>query len=179
MTNTPVNPLRQLRMEARLGVEQLADRVGVSKQFIIRAEQAVYDSPPPRLLEYYSLAKWDEDELINEYTEFQHFTRKTNYGRLLDPRPVGNPEFAHPFTYWREASGLSRQSISTLYCVHPATVFKFEQQAHLVNSLPPQLSDALLESGYSPSTISSLGADFNQYKLLRRKEVVISGHADE
>ena len=170
-----VNPLKTLRDSAGLSVAELADAAGVSSQAVIRAEQGVYASPPPNVLD----ALWryaPEDDLhdygilLADYHNFQRLTRQNHYGLEsggLDESYVFKPNKDHPFVAWRLDSGIeARIQISKKYCVHPALVFKFEAQPYLCSTPPKELIRALLESGYSAKKL----AEFEEAFAAFRKE---------
>jgi len=154
------NPIKLLREEAGLSMETLAERSEVSKQTVLRAEQGCYDLIPPSIFNY-MLSAWPYSEIINlptRYRDWQKEQRKQNYGELstLITWDFLSPA-VHPFIYWRETSNIyARIQISKLYCVHPATISRFEHSNALSSSVPEQLIDALLESGYSLATIEKL-----------------------
>lgn len=172
----PENPLRLLRFDQRLSLDQLARKAGVSRQLIIRAEQAVYNSPPPVLVatlldnisEDRAVEGFDDREFVYHlYKQFQTFTRKKNYGRL-------NPKFSfaavpvgvHPWVNWRLSSGIAaRIGPAKHYCVHPALLHKFEVQPHLVQSPPGDLRGALIEAGYRKELLDELAAAYDTYKV--------------
>lgn len=176
------NPLREIRLAFGLSLDRLAHRSGVSRQLIIRAEQAVYADPPPRLLTTlleYELEGYDDyDSVLAQYHAFQVVTRKNSYGKL-NPGfdfltvPVG----VHPFVDWRVRSGIkARIGPAKFFCVHPALLHKFEVQPHLVITPPGDLLLALEQSGYSKELLASLGTAYDTYKVfLRRSRLATSG----
>ena len=159
------SPLKDLRERSGLTLERVAAQTGLSKQFIINSEQAVYVDPPEQLLRFY------ETDTLDEYYEYQREVRKHNYFKLIEPWVFFEAEgLIHPFINWRECSGItSARAISTLFCVHPAVMHKFEHGN--MESVPDQLTAALLESGYAPRTLNSLAEAYRNYKLDKRKEV--------
>jgi transcriptional regulator with XRE-family HTH domain len=157
------SPLKDLRERSGLTLERVASQTGLSKQFIINSEQAVYVDPPELLLRFY------EEEELPEYYEFQRETRKFNYGRLIEPWTFWREDH-HPFIHWRECSGInSARAICKIFCVHPAVMHKFEHAT--METVPDQLIAALLESGYKNDTLNELAEAYRDYKLDRRKEV--------
>jgi len=178
---TVVNPLKSLRKEVGLTIDQAADRASVSRQFVIRAEQAVYTEPPDSLVSYYATRiELDCEATRSAYFNFQHLTRKANYGRLIEPwnfQPVG---LGHPFKRWRTFSGIgSAAGICKLFCVHPATLNKFESHSEQCAVVPEQLVKALLESGYSAETLSKLEQAYSDYKRFRRAHVGVIVHGEQ
>lgn len=175
------NPLTVLRNENRLTVDGLARRSNVGRQVIMRSEQAVFTDPPDKILDTLLRLspEYDRAEALAGYYAFQRATRRYNFGRL-DP----DVDFAlwaahdideHPFVWWRCTSGIeARIQVSKLYCVHPAVIFKFEMQPYLMKSLPSQLVDALLESGYRDTVIDALAGAYTRYKRYLSSQVAVS-----
>lgn len=196
-----VNPLKQLRLSKRLSQEVLAHRAGVTRQLVIRAEQGVYASPPPRLLDYLLevaslpcaldvdtngiphdppliptpvevLGLDDEGVVYHRYAQFQTYTRKHNFGKLMPKfnfAPVSEgglvPEGEHPFTSWRMQSGLkARIGTAKYFCVHPALLHKFEVTPNLCRTVPGELITALGQAGYSSETLAGLENAYYSYK---------------
>jgi transcriptional regulator with XRE-family HTH domain len=159
------SPLKDLRERSGLTLERVAAQTGLSKQFIINSEQAVYVDPPEQLLRFY------ETDTLDEYYEYQREIRKHNYFKLIEPWVFFEAEgLIHPFINWRECSGItSARLISKLFCVHPAVMHKFEHGQ--MESVPDQLTAALLESGYQSRTLQGLAEAYRNYKLDKRKEV--------
>jgi hypothetical protein len=152
----------------------MADRAGVTSQALMRAEQGVYSSPSPSILD----ALWGEADandpavsdlydygvLLADYHNFQKLTRQDNYGSLEEPFTFLNTG-EHPFVDWRLRSGITaRIQISKRFCVHPALIFKFEMQPYLCTTIPKELVRALLGSGYTEDTMKDLADAYAMYK---------------
>jgi transcriptional regulator with XRE-family HTH domain len=180
------NPITIMRKIAQLTQEQLANITDTSRQYILRAEQAVYAEAPVGLLMALvaQLADmdldygYDLDEMHAQYSDYQRAVRQEHYGILV---PFKADKFmalelsGHPFKYWRGASGVdSRIAVSKYYCVHPALMFRFEEQTHLVNSVPGELRSGLLESGYSKELLDVLEEKYQNYRTIRNERVEIS-----
>lgn len=169
-----VNPLRALREAAGLSSASAAEKAGITPQAVLRNEQAVYASPSDALLQTLWRAAPESDLhdygiLMADYHSFQRGTRQDSFG-VLDPvgffpvPAVGLPR-EHPFVAWRLFSDVkARIQISKKFCVHPATVFKFEAQPYLCASVPRELIRALLESGYDPLVLDRLEVSFGDYQ---------------
>lgn len=174
--NPVENPLKHLRHLRNLTIEQVAVRCHVSRQFVIRSEQAVYSDPPETLLTFFSSElEINLDEVKRDYYAYQYSTRRINYGRLIEPWAFSTRRDAHPFISWRELSGISSSAgICKLYCVHPATINKFESRPHLLSSVPEQLVTALLESGYSAETLDLLELAYVNFKINLRNGMEVT-----
>lgn len=194
------NPLTVMRKSMRLSQEQTARRAGVTRQLVIRAEQAVYSDPPPALLRFLvecvdpanedlrtltgapyddapnsgavGVLDIDESLVYHQYHNFQKHVRRSSYGKL-------RPEFdftslapdVHPWIEWRMQSGITaRIGPAKFFCLHPALLHKFEVQPHLIQSPPGDLVNALLMSGYSRETLADLDRAWSNYKDHLRRE---------
>ena len=159
------SPLKDLRERKGLTLDRVSHSTGLSKQFIINSEQAVYVDPPEQLMRFYEVSELDE------YYDYQREVRKANYFKLIEPWVFFQAEgLIHPFINWRECSGIdSARAICKLFCVHPAVMHKFEHGN--MESVPEQLTVALLESGYESRTLQGLAEAYRSFKLDRRKEV--------
>lgn len=186
--NPTMNPLKALRESIGLSQENFASATGVSRMFIVRAEQGVYSEPPFVLAEYLlraapvgslDLPTHDYIAFCHIYFAWQKAQRLSNYGRLLEPYDFPDPTnyeppfglAPHPFIIWREDSGMDSQiSVAKFFCVHPAVVSKFEKANIL--AVPHDLRAALLEAGYSTETLDSLDKAYYAYKDHLRKRVL-------
>lgn len=166
------NPLVELREAAKLTVTELATEAGVSVSAVIRAEQAVYKTPVPKILDtLWEVAPegdlHDYGVLMADYHAYQKDVRQDNYG-LLDAGyqfPVGSLHPKHPFLLWRLDSDVSaRIQISKAFCVHPALIFKFEVQPWLCAKPPGELIYALTESGYTNGILEKFGTAYVSYR---------------
>lgn len=171
-----------MRQQQGWTLDRTAYLLGTSRQFIIKAEQAVYADPPPRLLrlliDYTDVTSLtganlipapvgalDDSQIVYHlYHKYQSFVRHSNYGKLYEYQTFDGVE-GHPLIHWRNRSGIhARIGVSKLYCVHPALISKFEMQPHLVQSVPGELRTALEESGYSKELLDSFAKAYDNYK---------------
>jgi transcriptional regulator with XRE-family HTH domain len=189
---TPSNPLRYLRKRLGFTQEGLADAADVSRIFVVRAEQGVYEEPSATLIDamrfhhkkYQPAFDWEfstDVAITRQYEQFQLHTRRKHYGQLL-----ANFDFLafspslHPFLIWREASEVNAAiSISKYYCVHPAIIHKFEKQTHLMHSVPEVLRRALLDAGYTESFLDELEWAYTKHRRWKASKVSFTpvGHS--
>lgn len=186
------NPLRQARKVCRLTIDQVVLKTGLSKSYIIKQEQGTYEEPSELLLNFYLSIlgpyKFWRVEARKKYRAFQSAVRIANYGVLKEPFPLkkylstlnDKKTVQHPLEFWREVSHHAKGQhpnlnlISKSLCIQQALLYKFEHQAHLVNSVPEPLIHALLEAGYSSETISGFDLAFHEYKRYLRNQVVVT-----
>ena len=173
------NPLVKMRRNLGLTQVQLAERTGLSRQIIIRTEQAQFPVPSQVLLDYfYEQSQYmDEEAVILNYVEFQKVIRAQNgvdsinpvllptfptraYLALFDATPI------HPFKFWRTNSNppVTVVHVAKCLCVHQGMLYKYEDEPHLVNTTPGQLVEALTDAGYPDSTLRDLQLCYNEFK---------------
>lgn len=166
------NPMKDARLALGLTQAQLADRAGITRLAVIRAEQGVFTRLPQSII--HILADFDNEISIN-YREFQRQHREFSYGRLsptfdfqtldysssqVELSPVGNP-----LAKWAETSNFSsRMSLCIAFCLHPAVVTKFENTIDYQN-IPELITDAFLESGYSIDMMAEFQRSYRLYRL--------------
>lgn len=176
-TVKPKNPLRDLRTKLGFTQDGLANEADVSRIFVVRAEQGVYEEPSVTLLDamrqyhtrYHDVFDFDfppKTQINRDYELFQLHTRRVHYGRLLPDFDflAFNPSL-HPFLIWREASEVRAAiAVSKFYCVHPAIIHKFEKQTHLMHGVPDALLKALTDSGYEESFLKELEWAYTKHR---------------
>ncbi len=192
-TLSPINPLRRIRKQLGLTQESLADLADVTRTFVVRHEQAVYESPSESLYrvlrkqgrklnrisrEHESIPSFEAVEW--QYAEFQRLTRLAHRDRLdheffKDPLTLNAGLGVHPFVLWREFSGIdSRIAISKFFCVQPATVTKYERNPNLCAETPPSLLSALEGAGLPVGVLDQLEAAFQEYKTYLKSRVRVT-----
>lgn len=156
------NPFKQLREQNRWSIEQVASAANVNKDVVLRLEQALHNSIPPKLLDFY-LRRCDEDvsALRYRYRAFQLQTREETGPVLMTDLGFVR---SNPFVYIRERVGWSRIELCKKLCVHPALVHKVEMQPHLARKMPGAYLLALKESGHSLGFITQLERAFDEFK---------------
>jgi DNA-binding XRE family transcriptional regulator len=163
------NPIKVYREANGWTLETLATKVGCSKQLVIRTEQGCYPKIPPAIVDFFAYnptvkVRPDTTLIQVEYREYQTEVRISNYGTLYAGFNFSRvADSVHPFTAWRESSDLNLTQVCKMFCLHPATIFKFEKQPYLVNSLPQPLVEALNESGYNEQVCFDLSAAYQRY----------------
>jgi len=178
------NPLLSARFELGLTQFDVAEEVGVTRNFIVRAESAEYPEAPKNLLEYYSGGdKGKELSLREGYLGYQSASRKEHYGLLYpgfsDPYDYlfpGHPTLEHPLTFWaKRTCQITPDAVptyplpSTLYavcrafCVHHAVMYRWVNDSS-VKSVPKIFLSALFESGYNEASLIALEGAYEQYR---------------
>lgn len=176
-----LNPVKQLRKEYSLTMESVALHAQVSRQTVLRTEQGTFTDIPPKLLAWFeqNFPYYSVKDLPHDYLAWQEHHRRINYGSLIlgIPHlqfgtlvPIENlfPVGEHPFTWWRNVSGLENTVIiGKLYCIHLSTLSKFE------SSLPPsvvpaQLTSALRSAGYPNKVLEGLSVAYQEFYRQRQ-----------
>lgn len=126
----------------------LAKRLGLSRQYLSRAEQGTYSSLNP------SLRKWTANALsisVNDvdklYAAFQKSQRRQTIERI-DPHKLERNQSNEPghlvFERWRSGYWTSPTQFAIAFCIHPDSIQKYEEG--IQRKMPKQLLEALIEN---------------------------------
>lgn len=184
-----VNPLARERVALHLTQQELAAQVGVTRNFIVRAENAEYPHPPKPLLEFFTGGdRLAYEALGHLYSAYQKQSRQDNYGLLYPDTKWLNynktdliDPLTHPLTWWiivtsqheEQENGISNVGVSgapTVYeickafCVHHATIHHWTTDAKTVKKVPKVFLAALFESGYNESVLIELEGAYELYR---------------
>ncbi len=174
-----VNPLKAIRLSTGYSLDRFSKQFDVSRTLIVNNENGTYANPSPVMLE--ALSQFAPEVLterfIYEYHDWQRETRRSNYGVLVEPLPSVIRNMGHPVVDWASYSNIPYNRISKLYCVHQGLMDRLKNQSNLMTYLPPPLTDALIDSGYSLKTIDELESRFQAYKHNARCKVVSNSGA--
>ena len=188
-TKNAVNPFTEFRKARHLSQDQLAIAARVSRGLVIRNEQAMYTNPSDKLLAYVAKAAFPVgasqkvradfiEEFIEDYKAFQLSQRRTNFGYLsitfnITDYLANNLEM-HPMEYWRlhSVNSPNLSSVTRAFCVHQGILYRWEHEANLVNTVPSQLEDALLNAGYAFKTVEQLRLAYREYKKNERNKAL-------
>lgn len=162
----PTNPLREVRLQESLGLQEMADLIGISKQALIRLEQGTYDTILPVVLEYYrdnfhlsELALMDGYESFQEKQRARHFHY---FGPTLVPEALNIRE--HPLRILRRLINVTPTEVAKDLCLPHATLTYFERKAKQQKSVPKSLINVLHEIGYSTSQINEFHRAYDKYR---------------
>lgn len=141
-----INPITDGRLHMSLSSQGLAKKLGLSKQYMSRAEQGTYSSLNPALQKWVSNALNISPESVRQrYVKFQQAQRRATAERI-DPHilKVNGSEALHiTFERWRSGYFPSPMAFATAFCVHPDSVQKYEEG--IQKSMPIQIKNALEE----------------------------------
>lgn len=170
------NILATIRTAHGLSQQALATRVGVSRQLVMRSEQALYVDPPPRLLDelmQFDYNEYSHETVIRLYHNFQHhqrllhgpygFTRNPLLVQFFDFKTI--PEVYNPIRDWIAYTGQTPTSIAVGFCVHlQAMNILTNPRNKPPKKLPTQFLAALLEAGYKSSLLSDLSGALTRHR---------------
>jgi transcriptional regulator with XRE-family HTH domain len=130
-----------------MSANALAKRLGLSRQYISRAEQGTYSKLNPALVRWVSevsniSVRWVE----GAYEYFQHKQRSATIDKV-GPHRLLRHEDTSPgavlFERWRSGYWSSPVSFAIAFCVHPDLVTKYEEG--IQKNMPKQIREALIE----------------------------------
>jgi transcriptional regulator with XRE-family HTH domain len=148
-TGDIANPITDARLEQSFSGPALAKRLGLSRQYLNRAEQGTYTSLNPSLKRWVSNALNISPESVHQrYVQFQKAQRRATTERVdpvkLERRSGDNEPGYIIFERWRNGYWTSPTQFSIAFCVHPDAVQKYEEG--IQKRMPEQIRNALEES---------------------------------
>jgi transcriptional regulator with XRE-family HTH domain len=131
VSGTVVNPITDARLTMSMSGPALAKRLGLSRQYLNRAEQGTYTSLNPALVRWVSNAlNISPGAVSDRYGKFQAATRRETVQKF-NPHKLERHESSEPggtiFERWRSGYWTSHTQFATAFCVHPDTVQKYEE----------------------------------------------------
>lgn len=165
-TGDIANPITDARIMQAISANQLAKRLGLSRQYLSRAEQGTYSNLNP------ALKRWVANALSigvasveKRYLVFQAAQRRATVEKI-DPHRLERHSSDEPghviFERWRNGYWSSPMSFAVAMCVHPDSVQKYEEG--IQKKMPDQLHFALsqmdlIESNWveGPSQVEATG----------------------
>lgn len=145
-----VNPITEARIKLQMSGNSLARRLGLSKQYLSKAEQGTYTNLNPALLLWTSNVLGIDRQKVNmAYWNFQKAQRLRTVeeiGPHFLSRAEGNTDPGHVlFRHWREGYFPSHIAFATAFCLHPETVKSYEDGIR--PTMPFPLRQTLTEIG--------------------------------
>lgn len=147
-TGDITNPIVQARIDMAISANALARRLGLSKQYLSRAEQGTYSSLNPALLRWISNAlNFTPEAVVQRYVLFQKATRRAAVEKIEPARLERKSETPgnELFERWRSGYWSSPIQFATDFCIHPDLIQKYEEG--ITKSMPKQLKAVLIENG--------------------------------
>jgi transcriptional regulator with XRE-family HTH domain len=141
------NPVSRARVKGGYSLEKLGKIVGLSKQYLSRAEHGTYSGLNKELVAWISHSlEMSPKAVRSSYESFQseqrHNTVRTHHIDFLARK--GSLEAGHVlFRHWREGHWYSQIAFCRDLCVHPVSVENYEEGITMF--MPAQLQDALRE----------------------------------
>lgn len=142
------NPITAARLDAGMSMNALAKKLGLSREYMSRAEQGTYVRLNPKLIAWVAeSANIPVRSVIDRYANFQNATRITTKEEI-NPRILERGESDWPgymlFTRWREDYWSSATSFSIALCIHPETVKSYEDGSR--REMPERIKRVLQEA---------------------------------
>lgn len=141
-----INPVTDARLNMSLSGPALAKRLGLSRQYLNRAEQGTYAKLNPALLKWVANALSVETRSVERmYEKFQKATRHASMEKWEPHKLVrsGNEPGYVLFERWRSGYFTSPTQFAVAFCVHPDAVQKYEEG--IQRTMPKQIVEALEE----------------------------------
>ena len=141
-----INPITDGRLQMSLSSQGLAKKLGLSKQYMSRAEQGTYSSLNPALQKWVSnVLNISPESVRQRYVKFQQTQRRATVERIDPHHLKANGSEAPYITFerWRSGYWTSPMQFANAFCVHPDSVQKYEEG--IQKMMPIQIRNALEE----------------------------------
>jgi transcriptional regulator with XRE-family HTH domain len=191
-----VNIFRSIRANLKLSHQDVANETGLTRLYVIRAEQGVYPLPAQRLITWALKAvsspnsvTSNESWIVDEYRNYQRRCRQENGPIKFHPLLTENPDLfrmllrksapilqsrEHPFRLWLRDGrySLSVMQACKAFCISPTLLQRFVAEPWRVHTVPAPVRDALSEAGYQADLLDLLEEAYTLYRirLYRPKE---------
>jgi transcriptional regulator with XRE-family HTH domain len=144
-----VNPIIDARIEKAYSAAALAKQLGLSKQYLSKAEQGTYSSLNPSLIRWVGRAlQISEEDVAKRYAQFQDAKRRSTIENVephkLTRTDGNNLPGCLLFEQWRAGYWPSVFAFSQAFCVHPEMVRKYEEG--ITPEMPKQIRDILTDA---------------------------------
>lgn len=165
-----LNPITEQRNELGLSHEVFANKVGCTKQAIIRLEQGCYEQILPAVLLFLvNDIGCNELSLVDAYEGFREDTRKQHYRYFGDFAPDTFSTLLHPFICLRHNVNASTTKVAKDLCLSQATLSHWEKHWKTQQSVPKSFVNCLKEIGYNDFEIHSLRKAYKEFRLARKR----------
>lgn len=167
----PINIFTELRNKLGLSHQQLATRLRLSKQALIRLEQGTFNQPLPTVVDYYVKSHgYNELELTDAYEGYRQSMRKRHrilFGYQLQ---VITEVSEHPFRQLRFKANLNPSEVAKSLCIPQATIQHFERKWKQQKTVPKDLQQAMHDIGYTHNQIAAFCNDYHYWReqMIRR-----------
>lgn len=158
MANSIRNPISQARSFSPSSTTHLAKELEISRQYLTRAEQGLYEKPNNRILKWTveTLVKNGVDttpaDVLNDYIKWQwHHRISVKESKMLRPvsiNPHYNPEIIYYhklFKDWRELYWKTSHEFCVDMCMHTYPVMEYEEGR--VYKMPALLKEVMSRLG--------------------------------
>lgn len=161
-TSNSINPIIDARLRLTLTAQGLAKKLGVSRQYISRAEAGTYTTLNPALVRWVSHALSVTEMTVTKlYQGFQLATRKATVEQV-NPHKLerydGNHEPGNVlFERWRAGYWHSPVAFANAFCIHPDTISRYEEG--ISKEMPVVIKTTLNQFGLLGENFELKGSD--------------------
>ena len=140
------NPVIEARAESGMTLQNLGKKLGLSKQYVSRAEQGTYTGLNKDLIKFVAnQLSVSAREVVRRYEAFQVIHRRRTAVNL-NPEVLARRGSSQPghviFEIWRSSYWPSTTSFSNGLCIHPEAVRNYEEG--IAPTMPDPIRLALL-----------------------------------
>lgn len=123
----------------------LGKKLGLSRQYLSRAESGTYSSLNPQLAKWVANSlDWEVQSVHERYETFQDARRRATMDEV-QPHKLERHESHEPghvlFERWRSGYWVSPVAFANAFCVHPDLVQKYEEGVQ--KRMPRQIREVL------------------------------------
>ena len=139
-----INPIVEARLDQAMTSNSLAKKLGLSRQYMSRAEQGTYTSLNPQLIKWVAESQGIHPRSVEDkYRRFQHHKRIDTVDEVQPHILRRNGSEAEHLTFerWRSGYWTSPLAFAVAFCVHPDSVQKYEEG--IQRGMPQQIKIAL------------------------------------
>lgn len=187
----PISVFKELRQFHDLSLADLARRSYLSKNTLVRAENATYANPLPSLMDYWvknSKRAVTYLDLVTGYEDFQDEQRRRHTKYFGLDLHINETSTTHPLRQLRSSrysySNPDRSlpvgidEVSRALCLPPDTLRFWEKKWRQQQTVPKLFNSVLLFVGYSGDNVLHFNYQYEQWRretLNKERELVANG----
>lgn len=143
------NPIIDARIAIGLSANQLAKKLGLSRQYLQKVEAGTYTSINPQLLKWTANAQSiSVGSVMKRYKHFQKVKRAATVEQIA-PHKLARQNSSEPgyliFERWRNGYWPSVVAFSNAFCIHTETVKNYEEGNR--EEMPLLMQEILSDAG--------------------------------
>jgi DNA-binding XRE family transcriptional regulator len=163
----PINVFTEMRQALNLSHVELAKRIHISKQALIRLEQGTFNQPLPTVVDYYvKYHGYNELTILDAYEHYRYQTRRRYTGLFGPHLSFDINSSQHPFRQLRDSiqPPVNPSEVAKYLCVPQATIQHFERKWKTQQTVPKELNAALHAIGYTYSEINQFNDNYESWR---------------